>query len=438
MYDDDRDEPTGLAVPAPEGPLAVDIQDVSKRFRLYHERGTSLKERLVKAGKSRYEDLWALKDVSFQVTEGETIGILGRNGSGKSTLLKTICGVLQPTDGQIMVRGKLAGLLELGAGFQAELSGRDNIYLNGSMLGLSKREVDEVFDDIVEFAELEHFIDNQVKFYSSGMYVRLGFAVAVNVDPDILVIDEVLAVGDERFQDKCMDRIRQFQQQGRTIIFVSHSADQVRAICDRVVVLREGRMVGVGAPGEAIRRFREGLLEAGAQVAVPDGSDEVETEVEVEEVDEEQAAHERPVRLGEVTVVYPHGEDKKYIYSREPLEIRVGFHATEPVEGVVFEFEFWGPAGFLLFKTDTDNLGVHFDLEEGDGEMTFTFPSMPFLDRTYRVALGIHSRLGGITYDWTEDAARVEVLYEGKTSGLLNLPMDAALVSGGTETRDAL
>ena len=367
MHDDETDEPMGMNVAAPEGEIAVDVQHVAKRFRLYHERGTSLKERLVKTRTSRYEDLWALKDVSFQVAEGETIGILGRNGSGKSTLLKTICGVLQPTDGQIMVRGKLAGLLELGAGFQAELSGRDNIYLNGSMLGLSKKEVDAVFDDIVEFAELEHFIDNQVKFYSSGMYVRLGFAVAVNVDPDILVIDEVLAVGDERFQDKCMDRIRQFQQQGRTIIFVSHSADQVRAICDRVVVLKEGRMVGVGAPGEAIRRFREGLLEAGAQVAVPDGADVV---------DEVQ-------------------------------------------------------------KTDTDNMGVHFDLDEGDGEMVFTFPSMPFLDRTYRVALGIQSRLGGVTYDWCEDAARVEVLYEGKTSGLLNLPMDAALVSGGTETRDA-
>ena len=157
---------------------------------------------------------------------------------------------------------------------------------------------------------------------------------------------------------------------------------------------------------------------------------------EIEEA-EEQAAIERPVRLGDVTVVYPHGADKRYIHSRDPLEIKVAFHATEPVEGVVFEFEFWGPAGFLLFKTDTDNLGVHFDLDEGDGEMVFSFPSMSFLDRTYRVALGIQSRLGGVTYDWCEDAARVEVLYEGKTSGLLNLPMDAALVSGGTETRDA-
>ena len=173
-----------------------------------------MKEKLIHIGRVPYEDLWALRDVSFEVKEGETVGILGRNGSGKSTALKCICGVLQPTTGQVVVRGKLAGLLELGAGFQQDLSGRENIYLNGSMLGLSKREVDRLFDDIVEFAELGQFIDNQVKFYSSGMYVRLGFAVAVNVDPDVLVVDEVLAVGDERFQRKCMDRIKKFQRGG--------------------------------------------------------------------------------------------------------------------------------------------------------------------------------------------------------------------------------
>ena len=253
------------------GTLAVDVQDVSKRFRLYHEKYTSLKEKVIHAGRVPYEDLWALRDVSFDVQEGETVGILGRNGSGKSTLLKCVCGVLQPTSGQVVVRGKLAGLLELGAGFQQDLSGRENIYLNGSMLGLSKREMDRVFDDIVEFAELGQFIDNQVKFYSSGMYVRLGFAVAVNVDPDVLVIDEVLAVGDERFQRKCMDRIKQFQREGRTILLVTHSPDQVRAVCDRAVVLSDGVMIGEGAPGEAVRLFRERLMEAGDELALGGG-----------------------------------------------------------------------------------------------------------------------------------------------------------------------
>ncbi|MGH9110099.1 MAG: ABC transporter ATP-binding protein, partial [Acidimicrobiales bacterium] len=249
--------------------MAVDVQDVSKRFRLYHEKYTSLKEKVIHAGRVPYEELWALRGVSFDVQEGETLGILGRNGSGKSTLLKCVCGVLQPTSGRVVVRGKLAGLLELGAGFQQELSGRENIYLNGSMLGLARREVDRMFDDIVEFAELGQFIDNQVKFYSSGMYVRLGFAVAVNVDPDVLVIDEVLAVGDERFQRKCIDRVKQFQREGRTILFVSHAPDQVRAICDRAVVLSDGQMIAIGTPGEAVRTFRERLLEAGEVLAMP-------------------------------------------------------------------------------------------------------------------------------------------------------------------------
>src|SRR6202522_1897741 len=250
--------------------IAVDVKDVSKRFRLAHGRYNSFKERLIHGGRGPTECFWALKKVSLQVKEGETVGILGRNGSGKSTMLKCICGVLQPTSGQVVVRGKLAGLLELGAGFQPDLTGRENIFLNGSLLGLSKTEVAKVFDDIVAFAELEHFIDNQVKFYSSGMYVRLGFGIAVNVDPDVLVIDEVLAVGDERFQRKCIERVKSFQREGRTILLVTHSPDQVRSICDRDVVLIHGDMVAEALPGEAVRIFREGLLEEEGSLALPE------------------------------------------------------------------------------------------------------------------------------------------------------------------------
>src|ERR1700734_1950635 len=250
--------------------IAVDVRGVSKRFRLAHGKHNSLKERIIHGGRTPHEDFWALKDVSLVAHEGETVGILGRNGSGKSTLLKCVCGVLQPTSGEVMVRGKLAGLLELGAGFQQDLTGRENIYLNGSMLGMTKKQVDRVFDDIGDFSELEEFIDGPVKFYSSGMYVRLGFAVAVNVDPDILVIDEVLAVGDERFQRKCIDRVKLFRREGRTILLVTHSPDQVRAICDRAVVLSHGDMVIEGLPGEAVRVFREGLLEEEGVLAVPD------------------------------------------------------------------------------------------------------------------------------------------------------------------------
>ena len=190
--------------------FAIEVNDVSKRFRLYHEKYTSLKERVIHMGRIPYEDFWALRDINMTIQEGETIGLIGHNGSGKSTLLKCMAGILQPTSGQIRTRGRVAALLELGAGFHPDLTGRENVYMNAALLGLSEKEIQAKFDEIVAFAELEEFIDNQVKFYSSGMYVRLGFAVAVNMDPDILLVDEVLAVGDENFQRKCLNKVRQF------------------------------------------------------------------------------------------------------------------------------------------------------------------------------------------------------------------------------------
>ena len=406
---------------------AVEIDDVSKTFKLYHERGTSLKERLVKAGRSRYDELEALKSISFDVEEGETIGILGRNGSGKSTLLKCICGVLQPSSGEIRVRGKLAGLLELGAGFQPELSGRDNIYLNGSMLGLTRKEIDDVFDDIVNFAELHSFIDNQVKFYSSGMYVRLGFAVAVNVDPDILVIDEVLAVGDEKFQRKCIARIKQFQEMGRTIIFVSHSADQVRSICDRAVVLQTGSMIGMGKPGEAVRLFRERLLEA-------DGAPPAEEAAPV--VDPSQAGETFIVRVREVMTSLP--DDDPVLESGDPFSVRAVFRVKEEIDSVVFVIEVHGAKGELLLRTDTAQLGLSTDAPMGEGEVTFDFPSWPLSDGRYDISVGAQNRLGDITYDWRENVVSLEVIYHGKAAGLLNLPLTATVDAGRPIVRKPL
>ncbi|MGH9055305.1 MAG: ABC transporter ATP-binding protein, partial [Acidimicrobiales bacterium] len=241
---------------------AIEVRDVSKRFRLYHQQFKSLKERVLHGGRVPYDDLWALDHVAFAVEEGTTFGLLGHNGSGKSTLLKCIAGILQPTSGEIVTRGRVAALLELGAGFQPDLSGRENVYLNASLLGMSKRFVDSKYDEIVAFAELEPFMDNQVKYYSSGMYVRLGFAVAVNMEPDILIVDEVLAVGDELFQRKCLDRVKQFQDEGRTIVVVTHSPDLVRQVCTAAAVLDHGSLVGLGSPGEAVRSFREHLLKS--------------------------------------------------------------------------------------------------------------------------------------------------------------------------------
>lgn len=239
------------------GVTVVEVSGVSKRFVIRKEK--SLKERLVNLGRSRAhrEDFWALRDVDLSIESGSTIGLVGPNGSGKSTLLKMIGGIMQPTSGSVRLRGRLAALLELGAGFHPDLTGRENVYLNAAVLGISKAQTDRYFDAIVDFSGIEPFIDTQVKFYSSGMYVRLAFAVAVHVDPDILLVDEVLAVGDEPFQRKCMDRILGFQQEGRTIVLVSHNLDQVADLCDRAVVLEKGRVRADGDPLDALRVLRD-------------------------------------------------------------------------------------------------------------------------------------------------------------------------------------
>ncbi|HWC14408.1 MAG TPA: ABC transporter ATP-binding protein [Actinomycetota bacterium] len=240
-------------------PSSIDVKTVSKQFRLYHRRYDSLKERLVNFSRPTYEAFWALRDVTFDVKDGETVALIGGNGQGKSTLLQIAAGIMRPTEGSIVTRGRLAALLEIGAGFHPDLTGRENIYLNGSLLGLTKKELDQKFDAIVAFAEVEKFLDNQVKHYSTGMYLRLGFAVATHVDPRIILVDEVLAVGDEGFQQKCLERMRSFQREGRTIVFVSHNLDLIQQMCQRAVLLHDGRVVADGRATEVIPEYRTRL-----------------------------------------------------------------------------------------------------------------------------------------------------------------------------------
>ncbi len=240
-----------------DAPVVIRTHDVSKRFIIRKDK--SLKERIVNFGRSKKhkEDFWALRDIGIDITAGTSVGLVGANGSGKSTLLKVIGGIIQPNNGTVERRGRLAALLELGAGFHPDLTGRENVFLNGSILGLTQKQTADYFDSIVDFSEIGDFIDTQVKFYSSGMYVRLAFAIAVHVDPDILLVDEVLSVGDEPFQEKCMAKIREFQAEGRTIVFVSHSAAQIEELCDRVIVLSHGNIVFDGDTGPGILALRE-------------------------------------------------------------------------------------------------------------------------------------------------------------------------------------
>lgn len=265
------------------GEPAIEVVDVAKRFRLVHEKNATLKATIFSGFKRTvYEEFWALDGVSFAVPEGETFGIIGHNGSGKSTLLKCMSRIYRPNRGQITMRGRVSALLELGAGFHPELSGRENVYLNGSILGMSKRDVDRRFDGIVEFAGLEQFIDTPVKNYSSGMFVRLGFSIAITVEPDILLVDEVLAVGDESFQQRCLEKFADLRASGRTVVIVTHSLDTVRNMCDRAAWLDHGNLLKEGNARDVVdayldsvrddRRAHEGTSEVAAAAAADPGT----------------------------------------------------------------------------------------------------------------------------------------------------------------------
>lgn len=235
--------------------IAVRVENVSKSFRMYHERNQTIKAAIMRGRTSVHEDFWALKDVTFDVPAGSTFGLIGSNGSGKSTLLKCLANIYYPNKGSITHFGKLAAMLEVGSGFHTELSGRENIYLNGSILGMKNKEIAAKFDEIVAFSGVEQFIDQPVKNYSSGMYVRLGFAIAINIDPDILVVDEVLAVGDAEFQEKCFQKFRDFKKVGKTVILVSHSMGTVREMCDQAAWLSHGELKTVGEAGATIDAY---------------------------------------------------------------------------------------------------------------------------------------------------------------------------------------
>jgi ABC-2 type transport system ATP-binding protein len=423
--------------------IAIDVASVSKRFVLNPD-ARSLKERVVRRGKIPAQEFWALRDVSLQVAQGETLGLLGHNGSGKSTLLKLVGGIMKPTQGEIRVRGRLASLLELGAGFHPELTGRENIFINGAILGLSRRDLAKRFDEIVEFAELERFIDMQVRSYSSGMYVRLGFAVAVNVDPDVLLVDEVLAVGDENFQRKCIDRVHQFQREGRTIVVVSHSVDQLRKICNQVAVLDHGHLVTEGPPGEAIRVFREHLLrdqldrtamlEARAQQG--EGADGLEAAAPSPEPEAPTVSHgaaqeakrNLKVRIAGITLEHPHLGERSYLLPGEGLSVRVAYVATERVSDVVFGININDHRdGKELFGINTDLLGIEVPPLEGSGAVTFRFESVPLLDGTYPITVGIHSHDEGVVYDWSEQRTWFEVMNPDRRVGTVAMPVSATL-----------
>ena len=353
---------------------AIVAENISKVFRLHENQADSIKERIIRLGRTRHRDFQALQPLDLTVSTGETLDILGHNGSGKSTLLKCISGILKPSTGSIRLRGRLASLLELGAGFHPDLSGRENVYINAAFLGISRKEIERRFDDIVEFAELAQFIDEPVKHYSSGMYVRLGFAVAINVDPDILLVDEVLAVGDEVFQRKCLDRVRQFQQEGRTILVVTHAADIVRQVCQRAIVLDHGQVVADAKPGEAIRVFREHLHGTLHETTViGDNAD-------------------GPLRITGVALHHRHEADRKFLRPGEALDVEVAYDTKRTVAQPMLTVTVVSREGQTVYAIDLDLLQHGVGPLSGSGSVRISFDRVPLLDGTYTVSTRIADR----------------------------------------------
>ncbi|HEY0173541.1 MAG TPA: ABC transporter ATP-binding protein [Pyrinomonadaceae bacterium] len=407
--------------------LALRVEDVSKQYRIYARPGDRLKETLTRGRLKRHREFWALKGVSFEVEAGTTTGIIGPNGCGKSTLLQIIAGTLEPTGGSVWREGRVAALLELGAGFDPEGTGVENVYMNAALMGLSRRETDRLFPEIERFAEIGQFIHQPVKTYSSGMFVRLAFAVASNVEPDILVIDEALAVGDAVFQHRCLRRIKEIQERGATVLFVSHDAAAVRALCSRAILMSAGRVLSDGPPVEVLNHYQKTVMER---------EQAYEEESESDGPEAEDGAH-AGERFAPLRYTYRHGDGTAEIVSAElldasrrpvgvvetgsPLQVRVRARFHREADDAVFGFLVNDSRGVHAYGTNTKeqqiDLGV---LRRGElVEAVFAFDCWLGLDQ-FSISLAVHSR-DGVSYDWLDGVLFFRVTSPVLVEGIANL-----------------
>ena len=409
---------------------AIELRNVSKIYRRYSgKQFSTLKSALLQRSILRdlkpRETFPALTDVSFTVQKGSTYGVMGRNGSGKSTALKLVAGITKPTSGTVRVEGRISALIELGAGFHPEISGRENVFINGIMLGLTKREIQERFDEIVDFAELREFIDAPVKTYSSGMYMRLGFAVAINVNPDVLLVDEVLAVGDEGFTHKCLDKFAEFKRSNKTILLVTHSLNLIERFCDDALWLDEGRAMAHGDPKRVVGAYltkveegEEALLAATTAKAVEEASGDRPDEREKQDAEDEPRQVERPsdptsnmvqategrwgsreVEITDVTLLDQDGQPSFVFHSGDPLSIRVKLRASQPTDDFVFGIGLFNADGVCCYGTNTYLEEMDPERVAGEAEATFAIESIDLVEGTYKIDVAIHKR-DGFPYDY--------------------------------------
>ena len=374
--------------------IALEVSHLTKNFRLHTEKTNSIKQLVAARGRTRFAEFTAVDDVSFSVHEGEVFGVIGQNGSGKSTLLKCMAGILQPNSGWVKVHKRMSALLELGAGFHPELSGRDNIFLNAAILGMGRREIAARFDEIVEFSGLESFIDAPVKTYSSGMYVRLAFAVAINVDPRLLIVDEILAVGDVTFQQRCLEKFVEFRNDGRTIVLVTHDLGSVRNMCDRAIWLTHGAITGEGDPTDLVDAYTEMMLgnrNRNVDGSVRRGSGELQvTSVEL--------------------FVNDNPEPVKRFRTSDSIRLRLNYHAHKPVPKPIFGFEIESLGGATVTAPCTRDVGLIPELISGDGFVEIELDSVSLLPGTYDVHTTVTDFNRQHEYDNVHLALRFDVM----------------------------
>ena len=416
--------------PRPAMRAAIEVARVSKIYRRFTHRKqfATLKSALLSRSLIKNlrpdETFTALNDVSLTVPKGRTLGVIGRNGSGKSTLLKLVAGITKPSTGTVKVDGRISALIELGAGFHPEISGRENVFINGIMLGLTKREVAQRFDEIVEFAEMKEFIDAPVKTYSSGMYMRLGFAVAIHVDPEVLLVDEVLAVGDEGFTHKCLDKFAEFKRRGKTILLVTHALGMVERFCDEALWLDSGRIKGSGDPKRIVgayitdveRREERELAAtdarardtADAAIVSPDEPASAvlpdnPVETATASGDMFRAAEgrwgSREIEITQVDFIGPDGAQGHVFHSGDRLDLRIRMHAPLPIDDFVVGVGIFNAEGTCCYGTNTYIEELAPESIHGDTEAVFSIAALDLIEGTYKVDVAIH-KVDGYPYDY--------------------------------------
>jgi lipopolysaccharide transport system ATP-binding protein len=392
----------------------VRFSQVSKQFMLHRDRPRSFQELFLSSlrrqrGPSR-EKYAALQDVSFEIERGEILGIIGPNGAGKSTVLKLISRIIEPTSGEIVVDGQVGALLELGTGFHPDLTGRENIYLNGSILGLSRAKMDRILDQILDFSEMGRFIDVPVKHYSSGMYMRLGFSIAIHVRPDILLVDEVLAVGDQAFQYRCLDKINELKRQGMTIVLVSHSMEQVREMCNRAIWLDQGKIQACGEAGRVLEEYSDRVMACEDKKIIKAEHQEIEAADRIPRGDEGAGEdHEIPWRWGSreveivaVQILDKAGEERRTFRTGDSLCVRIHYLAHKPIPQPEFGLAFFHSGGFHISGPNNVFGGHTIPEIEGRGFVDYVIEELPLLPGSYLFSAAIHDRGGKHAYDYID------------------------------------